>query len=306
MSLTGGTPPICDHPHCQKGLFYDIEPLHTHSQCHNCHKMARFTKDPGTQLRRCTGCFCDAYCSPECQKAAWNNGHKHACKFYRTGRDRATELSGDPKAWANMMEWVRYHHSSLMNATIACAIKEQQASRKGTSFRDISSSHFLQVSVAYRKDPGLPMEQRFELRGTHFIQRDDPGSQGMVPFLQVGLLGAIEMGKMECGPEYAGSGSYLVVARFRPNDPSYYAGSGQDGIPFVKHFGVDRDHARAKLACRPPLGQLQANIAFGKKMRFCCGRSPKDDTCCCGGWTHELMRLDAAARSMNTRRDDVD
>ena len=96
---------------------------------------------------------------------------------------------------------------------------------------------------------------------------------------------------MERGREYAGTGSYLVVARFRPHDISYYMGSGQDGIPFAKHFGVDRDHARAKLACRDPLEQLQENIHLGKKMRFCCGRSPKDGTCCCGGWTHELVRL---------------
>ncbi|RPD60494.1 hypothetical protein L226DRAFT_612066 [Lentinus tigrinus ALCF2SS1-7] len=242
--------------------------------------------------------------STECQKAAWNGGHKHGCKFYRTGRDRATELSGDPKAWANMMEWVRYHHSSLMNATLAECIRTTQ--QTGESFRDVSSSYFLQVSVAYRADPSLPIEQKFELRGTHFVRRDDPMSQGIAPFVEVGRQGAVKMGQMECGSEYAGTGSYLVVARFRPNDMSYYAGSGQDGIPFVKHFGVNRDYACAKLACRHPLAQLQDNISSGRKMRFCCGRTPRDDTCCCGGWTHELMRLDADIKAVKVEDDDVD
>ncbi|KAI0695186.1 hypothetical protein C8T65DRAFT_584494 [Cerioporus squamosus] len=188
------------------------------------------------------------------------------------------------------MEWVQYHHSSFVNATVACTIRLQKTTRKGASFSDLIFSHFLQISVAYRNDPDLPIEQRFELCGIRFAEEADPRSRAMVPFLQVGWSGAYYMGTIEYGRAYAGTGSYLVVARFGPSDLSTYA--GQDGIPFVEHFSVDLDHARAKLACRHPMRQLKEDVALGKKMRFqCCGWSPKDDTCCCGGsgWTHEPM-----------------
>ena len=28
----------------------------------------------------------------------------------------------------------------------------------------------------------------------------------------------------------------------------------------------------------------------GRKMKFCCGKLEGLPTCCCGGWTHEVVR----------------
>ncbi len=52
--------PTCSHVYCQNGLFYDAEPLRTHAQCQHCRKDSE--TDATLALKRCTGCFIDAYC----------------------------------------------------------------------------------------------------------------------------------------------------------------------------------------------------------------------------------------------------
>ncbi len=197
------------------------------------------------------------------------------------------------------MTWVRYHHSSFTNATVACYVRERE---RDSSFRDVAAKHFL-LSVAYRNKSGLPDGKKFEIRGVHFVRQDDPALAYVAPIVQARREGAVMMGKTEYGRYYAGTDSYLVMARFGSDDAAYYSRSGVDGLPFSKDFGIDQTHARAKLACRDPLDQLKENVAFGRKMRFCCGRSHKDDTCCCGGWTHALVSRTLAGFSNNLLTD---
>ena len=84
----------------------------------------------------------------------------------------------------------------------------------------------------------------------------------------------------------------MLVVRFRPDseDEDEYHTGGVDGVSFTKHFGITVEWARAKPACWSPLDQLKENLDSGRKMRFCCGRIEGLSSCCCGGWTHEVLR----------------
>ncbi len=51
------------------------------SRCFSCGKTGK--------MKRCPRCNCAFYCSRECQAAAWNGGHKAACKQIRRKQQSA-------------------------------------------------------------------------------------------------------------------------------------------------------------------------------------------------------------------------
>ncbi|CAG8976942.1 hypothetical protein HYALB_00008853 [Hymenoscyphus albidus] len=53
---------------------------------------------PGS-LKKCTGCKRASYCSTECQKNDWGDGHKRFCKFSRGFNSSATEISMPGRTW---------------------------------------------------------------------------------------------------------------------------------------------------------------------------------------------------------------
>ncbi len=103
---------------------------------------------------------------------------------------RATELSGNPQAWPDFMGWATHHHTSLMNATISCFLHQ------GEPFPVATEKYFLLVSVAYRNDPTLPRERQFEMRGAHWSQKSDPSLSQVAPFVDMGRVNAVEIGKI--------------------------------------------------------------------------------------------------------------
>ncbi|TBU41820.1 hypothetical protein BD309DRAFT_867577 [Dichomitus squalens] len=244
--------------------------------------MRRCEGNGSLKLFRCSGCSVATYCSKECQKAHWRDGHKEACATYKLFRDRAIQLSGNPHAWSDLMQWAEYHHSSIINATLACYI------HKKDFVPDVTNKYLLQLSLNYINDPSLPVEKKFELRGAHFSSKDEPLCAPLYKVVFAQRPAAVEIGKMEMGRKlYWGTGAYLLMARFRPDQVQF----GTDGIPFWKHFGIDALHAMARPACRNPLDQLEENLMEGLKMKFCCGQLEGLPTCCCGGWTHEKVRV---------------
>ena len=44
-----------------------------YAQCHA-------AREEGAVLRKCSRCKIMFYCGPDCQRAAWRAGHKHACR----------------------------------------------------------------------------------------------------------------------------------------------------------------------------------------------------------------------------------
>ncbi len=207
-------------------------------------------------------------------------GHKQACKFFSALCKEAAEIAGTPKAWPDLADWVRFHHSTLMNATLACCLKLKPTEG------NVSGTRFLLVEVLYRNDPAVPLERKFELLASVFMENDDPHFSRLYEYLAASRENAVFCAKRECGTSYWGTGAYMVLAHFRdPADPNGI-------VPYFKHFAIDTYHANATRACRPPLHQLTENLEGGKKMRFCCsGRPQGADECCCGGWTHEKVWL---------------
>ncbi|KAI0708229.1 hypothetical protein C8Q76DRAFT_859583 [Earliella scabrosa] len=137
------------HVHCENGLFHNAEPMHTHAHCKNCFRMRRCEgSDADWKLQRCAGCFIATFCSRACQKAHWHKGHKRVCNYHKLQRERATELSGNPRAWADLAHWIEFHHASLINATLACFLL------KKAKIPDVTSTHLLHLSLNYRNDPG--------------------------------------------------------------------------------------------------------------------------------------------------------
>ena len=60
---------------------------------------------PAQALQRCSGCRQRAYCNTSCQRAAWEEGHKHECEFLRA--DAETRKN------ANTAEAERQQHCRL-------------------------------------------------------------------------------------------------------------------------------------------------------------------------------------------------
>ena len=133
--------------------------------------------------------------------------------------------------------------------------------------------------------PDLPPERRFELRGAHFLHKDEPGiapGKTYGDLVWVDRAAAERMGRMSMEDAYWGTGAYLLMVRFGEDVP--------ESVPFWKHFGIDDLRARAIPACGHPFERLKHNLHEGVKPRFCCGRIPGLPTCCCGGWTHVKVR----------------
>ncbi len=86
--------------------------------------------------------------SKEYQKKHWRNGHKLQCMGYKLFRDRSIQPSRNPDAWSELMQWAEFHHSSIINATLACYIHKKDA------VPDVTSKYLLQ-----------PVEKKFEMRG---------------------------------------------------------------------------------------------------------------------------------------------
>ncbi|PIL28418.1 hypothetical protein GSI_08452 [Ganoderma sinense ZZ0214-1] len=215
---------------------------------------------------------------------------------YKLFRDRSVQLSGNPNAWSELMQWAEFHHSSIINATLACYL------HKKDTIPDITSKYLLQLSLHYRDDPSLPIETKFELRGAHFSSKDAPDTAPLYKMVFDTRPGAVAMAKRDIGERlYWGTGAYLLMVRFRPHQLVF----GTDGIPFWKHFGIDRLHANAHPACRNPLDQLEENLMEGRKMKFCCGKLEGLPTCCCVWAPTEAERRLPTMQSESTRASDI-
>ena len=199
--------------------------------------------------------------------------------FFGPSRVLATRNSGDPTAWRQLTTWITFHHATLINATLACFLQKKKA------IPDIADTHILFIALLYRHDPTLPVERRFEVQDAQLVHKDEPSSAGGPTYGQLVFMDrgtAVEMGRMELGKDYWGTGAYILSTRFKEENVQ--------ALPFWKHFAIDKQHSRAKLTCNPPLALLRRNIHEGFKLRFCCGRIEGMPTCCCGGWTHEKVR----------------
>ncbi len=300
--------PKCKHPWCRKGLFYDVSPpLHSHSQCHSCHQMARCKdskSDTGKfQLKRCANCCMDQYCvsrlyvyhivpfvlltlhateqSRECQKEAWKRGHKELCKYFSTIRNMATDFSKNTNAWSDLTDWVKFHHTTLLNATLTCYLYA------GKSFPAVADEYFLYVEVDYRNDSSLPVEKCFKPQAIMLISRAHTRPPGAREIVAQQYPVGVEMSKREYGQDYAGTGSYLIFVRFAPDNPQL----SKEPIPFAKHFGIPLDYTRVRPACWKPVYQLYETLDEGRKLNFCCAKFDPavHGDCCCGGWTHQKV-----------------
>ncbi|KAI9060747.1 hypothetical protein FKP32DRAFT_1577368 [Trametes sanguinea] len=227
------------------------------------------------KLLRCSRCSIATYCSKECQLAHWRAGHKIQCGAYADHRKRAVSLSGNPDAWSHLMRWVTFHHPTLINAATSLYLQRKDR------IPDITARYIVHLSLNYKNDPALPAQQQFELVDFCLGSRDSPraGATYGEAFMERPV--AVEIGKHEFGDQYWGTGAYILVVRFDPETTAV--------IPFWKHFGIDKDTAQARPACRNAICQLVENIREGRKMRFCCGKVEGLPTCCCGGWTHEIV-----------------
>ncbi|RDX52226.1 hypothetical protein OH76DRAFT_1400564 [Lentinus brumalis] len=223
-----------------------------------------------------------SYCSPECQAADWSI-HKRSCKFWSRGwKHRATTLSGNPKAWEEIVDFAQFHHNSFMNSALAAYIFLQPEE----AFADVASDNVVVTTLEYRNDPTIPPERKFEPLGTQVLEKNDPRIVMAREDWSRGYDETAMMGRQSLGDSYRGTGTYLLFVRFRPQDPSV-GPWGLEPVVWTQHFNIDEARARAKLACRDAIHQLEENIREGKKMRICCSTHSQRWPCCCKGRTHD-------------------
>ena len=181
------------------------------------------------------------------------------------------------------MEWVEYHATTLANATTTCFIHAKSWES------DITSKYIFHVSLDYRNDPTIPVPQKFIVRGTHFSPKSNWTGNPLFPQLFSSEIRTQvkAMGQVEIGDGYWGTGCYLIMVRFRPQQSV----KTHDALPFWKHFAIDKYRANARPACRNPLEIMEEMLHEGRKLKFCCGKKEGMPTCCCGGWTHAPVSI---------------
>ena len=128
--------------------------------------------------------------------------------------------------------------------------------------------------------------------------RDDP--QGAATYRPVFAEHppAVAMGGLELGSDYWGTVAYILVVNFSPEKP--VPGQTEEWVLFWKHLGIDKWRGNALPSCRSPIEQLRENVHEGKRLKFCCGKVEDLPTCCCGGWTHEVVSCLKFAFSMRS------
>lgn len=188
----------------------------------------------------------------------------------------------------HLSNWVEYHHASLINAALACYLL------KKPRVRDVTAKYLMHISLMYRNDPTFPPQKQFQVDAVSFAPYDTPGAEFTYLPVLAARPAAVDMGRMEMGDLYWGTGGYVLAIRFNPDK--------RDAVPFWKHFGIDRDSAKARPACGSPLNQLRTNLHEGKRMKFCCGKLEGLPTCCCGGWTHEIVSIISTSPAANCMR----
>lgn len=169
-----------------------------------------------------------------------------------------------------------------MNSALAAYIFLQPEE----AFPDVASDNVVVTTLEYRNDPTIPPERKFEPLGTQVLEKNDPRIVMAREDWSRGYDETAMMGRQSLGDSYRGTGTYLLFVRFRPQDPS--VGSwGLEPVVWTQHFNIDEARARAKLACRDAIHQLEENIREGKKMRICCSTHSQRWPCCCKGRTHD-------------------
>lgn len=83
----------------------------------------------------------------------------------------AIALSGNPNAWNDFVAWSEHHHTSLVNAALACYLHMKH------HVADVTSKHLLVVPLQYLDSPLLPAEKKFHMAAGalfKFPNKDDP------------------------------------------------------------------------------------------------------------------------------------
>ncbi|TFK84047.1 hypothetical protein K466DRAFT_602343 [Polyporus arcularius HHB13444] len=219
------------------------------------------------KLLRCGQCIHRTYCSKECQTADWQDTHSEWCnEWYAPLSKYAHALSGDPSAWRNLVSWIEFHDTALLNAAIAQYVQMKAAHPQ----LDVTKECVLEVVVEYRTDPGLPAEKRFKVVSLG-MSRPVPGVVCVAqPDLDIHAAMSVYRDSIELIAEereqalagertYWGTGAYLILARFAPNTEANQL------IPFWSHFNIDIVLGTATPACRNALDQLKEVLDEGKK-----------------------------------------
>ncbi|RPD60499.1 hypothetical protein L226DRAFT_387047 [Lentinus tigrinus ALCF2SS1-7] len=139
--------------------------------------------------------------------------HRTTCVELSHDREGAAELSGNPQAWKDLMDWVDFHHDSFMNTALQCYLYGLPEE----TFPGVATDNYTVMCVWYRNDPTLPLGQKFELRGcSHLAKADTPPLAREIA--SEGYEDAILLGKTRYGDSYRGTGTYMLEVRFRSQD----------------------------------------------------------------------------------------
>ncbi|KIK58614.1 hypothetical protein GYMLUDRAFT_262435 [Collybiopsis luxurians FD-317 M1] len=193
-------------------------------------------------------------------------------------RDQLAQESGLRDPLSDLMDWMLYYDPVLKNyATALFQLKRFPE-------RHLEEHTIFMVTISHKRDMSLPVPHRFNVLR---VSREDRTS--IPPSLKnhfdiPGRANYVDMGKIEMGQRYFGTGSYLLVTDF-----------GQ-GAWTTKHkfFGIDKDIAKADVVRSEWWLLFLEYITAGAKMKFCCGKiEGMEDVCCCGGWAHHSVKQTA-------------
>ncbi|KAJ6516547.1 hypothetical protein C8R47DRAFT_1312987 [Mycena vitilis] len=260
-------------------MFHDGPVCHSHQACNHCFQIQR---SHAKKLLHCARCTHVAYCSKECQIAAWP-AHKQACKLLEKERLLIEKESSLSTPIQDFHAWVTYYNMPLQNCTIAMMDLPQRP--------HLERLTVLALCLRHKRDPSLPVWDRFEVASITRMEAAVLAAKNPSLGLDPGFYAKIcEKGKIEMGSNFYGMGRYYFAVAFTEQKIIEFE--------YVRHFAISREVARAQSLHDKPWLLLREYISIGAKVRFCCGKLRNlglDDVCCCGGWVHDAEKRNAFA-----------
>jgi hypothetical protein len=189
--------------------------------------------------------------------------------------DEVNACIGHDRAYSDFLKWWRYYENPLKNCAAASMVQAGNPDR----YRYLA----LWVDMSYKNDPILPAEKQFVLNAISLVGPHETGPLRDLVFKDSTYDQACHMGKMEMGDDFYAVVRYVLVVKF--GDPS----TNIRPILKVKFFSVDKPYGEAPLTRDEWWLLLREYVEKGAQMKFCCGKLPglPNDTCCCGGFTHD-------------------
>ena len=173
-------------------------------------------------------------------------GHRKSFQLLVESREQSIKLSGSSTMWSELLKWLKFHQSTLANATHGCLLRMKHEQP------DVISTHVLKVRLRYAPLGPEKDKRPFELLNVIFASRETAllHSPDVLDAMETEMYWT----RQNFWDVRWGTGAYVIAVQF---------GLAEDEAKDVlvwRNFNIDNYHGEAKHACRALLPQLEQFI----------------------------------------------